>query len=119
MVFKVIVAGSRDFTDYQLLEQKLNYYFSKRKVQDILIISGMARGTDKLAVKYAIKNSVSHHPMPALWDMFGKRAGYLRNECMADMADALIAFWDGVSKGTKHMIDAALERGIPVRVVKI
>ncbi len=119
MLFKVIVAGSRDFTDYQLLEQKLNYYFSKRNVQDILIISGMARGADKLAVKYAMKNGVDHHPMPALWKMFGKRAGYLRNDHMLELADAVVAFWDGISKGTKHMIDSALEKGIPVRVVKI
>ncbi len=118
-MFKVIVAGSRDFTDYELLEQKLNFYFSKRDVQDILIISGMARGADKLAVKFAKKNNVDYHTMPALWNQFGNKAGYLRNECMADMADALVAFWDGISKGTKHMIDTAMSKGIPVRVVQI
>ena len=53
---------------------------------------------------------------PADWGGLGKRAGYLRNEQMADYADALIAVWDGKSKGTKHMIDSAASKGLIVKV---
>ena len=53
---------------------------------------------------------------PADWDKYGKRAGYLRNVQMAEYADALLAFWDGESRGTKNMIDEALSRGLKVGV---
>ena len=52
------------------------------------------------------------------WDKYGKKAGYLRNVEMAENANALIAFWDGKSKGTKHMIDIATERNLPIRVIR-
>ena len=55
---------------------------------------------------------------PAQWKKFGKRAGYRRNEQMAEVADALIAFWDGSSRGTKHMIDIMNEKNLLVRVVE-
>ena len=55
---------------------------------------------------------------PAQWNEFGKRAGYIRNEEMAKYADACVAFWDGESKGTKHMIDLANKHKIEVRVIK-
>ena len=45
-----------------------------------------------------------------LVDVHGKKAGYLRNVDMAEYADALVAFWDGKSKGTGHMIDIVLKR---------
>ena len=45
-------------------------------------------------------------------------AGPLRNEKMARVADALIAFWDGKSRGTKNMIDLANMKGISVRIVR-
>ena len=55
---------------------------------------------------------------PAQWDKYGKRAGYRRNEQMAEVADGLIAFWDGQSKGTKHMIDIMTEKNLPTKVVR-
>ena len=47
---------------------------------------------------------------PADWDLDGKSAGFKRNVKMAEYADALVAFWDGESKGTKHMIETAKEK---------
>jgi hypothetical protein len=55
---------------------------------------------------------------PADWDTFGKSAGYRRNEQMAEDADALVAFWDGESKGTAHMIDTMAAMDKPVRVIR-
>ena len=54
---------------------------------------------------------------PADWDKYGKAAGYKRNGEMARNADALIAFWDGKSRGTKHMIDLAKKYDLQARVV--
>ena len=55
---------------------------------------------------------------PADWENLGRGAGYVRNVQMAFYADALIAFWDGESRGTKHMIDIAKEKGLMVRVIQ-
>ena len=63
-------------------------------------------------------NNISLMCFPADWNKYGKRAGYIRNEQMAKEADALIAFWDGKSKGTKHMIDIARSKGLLIRVIR-
>lgn len=114
---KVIVAGSRDFNDYGLLEARLNHYFAN--LQHITIVSGAARGADQLGERYAeaYGHDISSHP--ADWDQHGKSAGYIRNEEMAKEADALVAFWDGNSRGTKHMIDLAKKYNLKLRVVLI
>jgi predicted Rossmann fold nucleotide-binding protein DprA/Smf involved in DNA uptake len=117
--FKVIIAGSRGFSNYKLLREKCNEYLrEKRKISNIIIVSGHARGADTLGEKYAQDEGFSLEIYPAQWDKFGKRAGYRRNEQMAEVADALIAFWDGSSRGTKHMIDIMNEKNLLVRVVE-
>jgi len=114
---KVIVAGSRDFNDYNLLKKKLDYYFQNKKPTEI--VSGTARGADKLGEKYASQNNINIKKFPANWDKHGNKAGYLRNKEMAEYADALVAFWDGNSKGTKHMIDLAEKNKLKVKIVKL
>lgn len=116
--FKVIVAGSRGFNNYKLLVQQCNRFLSeKRKDCNIIIISGGARGADKLGEKYAKDEGFDLEVYPAEWDKYGRSAGFRRNEKMGDIADAVIAFWDGKSHGTKHMIDIANDKGLLVRVV--
>jgi len=115
---QVIVAGSRSFTDYSLLERKLTHLFS-RCASSIGIVSGMARGADRLGERYAAQHGMRITRFPADWDRYGKSAGYRRNSEMAQFADALVAFWDGRSRGTGHMIDLAHEHGLRVRVVHI
>jgi len=110
---KVIVAGSRTFTDYELL--KLTCDNIKNKITEI--VSGGARGADKLGEQYAVESGFSIKQFPADWDRWGKSAGYKRNAEMAEYADALIAFWDGSSKGTKHMIDLAKKNNLKIKVV--
>ena len=110
---KVIVAGGRDFNDYIRLKQILDKL--KRPFE---VISGMARGADALAVRYATENNLTLHKFPADWDTHGKGAGFKRNAEMAEFADALIAFWDGKSRGTNHMIRTAEQKGLKVLVVK-
>ncbi len=114
-MFKVIVAGGRGFADYDLLKSKLDNLLVDRDLVEI--VSGTARGADKLGEFYAKRTQLAVALFPANWDLYGKSAGYRRNEEMAEYADALVAFWDGKSRGTKHMIDLANKSGIQVRVV--
>ena len=114
-MFKVIVAGGRDFSDYDLLKSKLDNLLVDR--DPVEIVSGTARGADKLGEFYAKRTQLAVALFPANWDLYGKSAGYRRNEEMAEYADALVAFWDGKSRGTMHMINLATSAGLQVRVV--
>jgi hypothetical protein len=117
--FKIIIAGSRGFNDYNLLSEKLNTLLkNKIKEYTIVVISGGARGADTLGEVWAAKNKHEFKRFPADWDKYGKKAGYIRNEQMANVADVLVAFWDGVSKGTSNMIDIMNKLNKPVRVVR-
>ena len=118
-IYKTIIAGGRDFMDYNLLKEKTDKILQEKKVtHKIVIISGCARGADTLGLRYASENTFDVEEYPADWNKYGKKAGYMRNVEMAENADALIAFWDGKSKGTKHMIDIATERNLPIRVIR-
>lgn len=117
--FKVIIAGSRGFSNYRLLKEQCNKYLrEKRKTCNIVVISGHARGADTLGEKYAKEEGFDLEIYPAQWDKYGKSAGFRRNEQMGNIADALIAFWDGKSHGTKHMIDIMNEKNLQVKVVE-
>lgn len=96
---KVIIAGGRDFHNYFIMENVLKQLHSIDEV-----VCGDAQGADTLGMRWAIYNNIPIWHMPALWDKYGKNAGFIRNAEMGEYADALIAFWDGKSKGTKHMI---------------
>ena len=112
---KIIVAGSRTFKDYTFLRERLDFYF-----QNItpVIVCGEARGADELGKRYAESHGFEVISMPADWEKYGKSAGYRRNEEMAKIADGLVAFWDGKSKGTKHMIDIMHKLNKNVRIVR-
>ena len=110
--FRLVVAGGRDFKDYPLMCKFLDSMLrAKAKTHAIVIVCGMARGADKLGEKYAYERGYQVQPHPANWEEHGKRAGYLRNEEMAKNSDATVAFWDGVSVGTKHMINITIKNG--------
>ena len=113
---KLIIAGSRTFTDYKKLCEVCD-----EKLQDqneIEIVSGAYyKGADKLGEQYAKERKYKLTKFPADWKRFGRAAGPKRNQKMANYADALIAFWDGESKGTKHMFDLAKCRGLEVKII--
>lgn len=113
---RVIIAGGRDFNDYELLKEKCDYYLQNLK--DIIIVEGEANGADLLGKRYGEEKGYKIEPYEANWDLHGKSAGYKRNEEMAKIGDILIAFWDGSSRGTKHMIDLATKYGLKVKVVR-
>lgn len=117
--FRVIVAGGRHYEDYGTTREVLDYYLhEKLKTHAVIVISGGARGADALGERYAEERGLACERFPADWDAYGKSAGYRRNVQMAEVADVLVAFWNGSSRGTKHMIDIAGERGLPTRVVR-
>lgn len=113
---KIIIAGSRSFDNYSVLEEYCDQVIDSLKEVGIIIVSGTAKGADKLGERYAKNKGFKIAPFPADWDKFGKSAGYKRNEQMALYSDVLIAFWDGSSKGTKHMIDLAKKHNLKVFV---
>ncbi len=107
---RVVIAGCRDFCDYPHARKILDVYLRKlRKKHRIIILSGGARGADALGERYASENGFAIERYPADWDSFGKSAGPRRNMQMAQACDYVICFWDGVSRGTKSMIEYALE----------
>ncbi len=111
---KIIIAGGRDFDDYGRLYTVMGEYDHYH----VELVCGMAKGADALGLEWAQLNHVDVAKFPADWDTHGKSAGYIRNSEMADYADVLVAFWDGTSKGTKHMIDLALGKGLEVHVYR-
>lgn len=113
---KVIIAGGRDFDNYDLLCRKADKILSRQS--GIEIVSGTAKGADKLGERYAEERQYPVKRFIPDWNFFGKKAGFIRNEEMAEYADALIAFWNGESKGTRHMIDIATNVGLLIRVIK-
>ncbi len=117
--FKVVVAGGRDFGNYMLLKESLDVLLARKVANGtkVIIISGMARGADSLGEKYAKEKGYEVSYFPAKWNTYGRSAGYKRNIEMAQNADAVVAFWDGQSRGTKHMIDTASAYELPVRVI--
>lgn len=117
-IFKVVVAGGRDFTNYNLLKEKVDNILSQKKLtHKILILSGKSIGADCLGEIYALENNLEILSYPANWGKFGKKAGVKRNAEMINDADALIAFWNGNSQGTKYMIDIATKKGKMIRVI--
>lgn len=109
---KVIIAGSRSITNFKLVSEILdaNYSYISEVVCD------GARGVDNLGKLWAENNNIPIRLFPADWNTFGKSAGYKRNVEMAKYADALILIWDGVSKGSNHMLNIATEYKLRKRV---
>lgn len=103
---KLLIAGTRTFTDYMLLKESVcNYIRHINPIDITMIISGGANGADRLGELFAFKNKIPLKIFNADWKTHGKSAGPIRNALMAEYCDNAIIFWDGESKGTKNMID--------------
>ena len=113
----MIIAGCREGFVYYTVEQAFLAATQRIGVSAIReIVSGTARGVDTHGEAVAAKYGIPVIKFPADWDRYGRSAGYKRNEKMAEYADALLACWDGKSKGTKHMVDLAKKHGLKVFV---
>ena len=116
---RVVIAGGRGFSDYTRLCSLMNSYPNEIEC----VVSGGARGGDKLGAKWAKLRNIEVKEFIPDWDGLGKRAGFVRNAEMADYANeddrgVLVCFWNETSKGTKHMIDYCTKKGMEVHVFK-
>ena len=110
---RVIVCGSRKWRDRDAITNRL-----ADLPGDSVIVHGNAAGADRIAHQEGQKLGLLVEPHPADWETHGKSAGPIRNREMARLgADLCIAFWDGSSVGTGHMMKTAREAGIPVEVL--
>lgn len=109
---KVIVAGCRDFHDYDFVVKAIED--SGFEIAEL--VSGGAKGVDALGEKWARENDVPVKVFAADWSRFGRCAGPMRNGKMAGYASALVAVWDGTSPGTKSMIHLAEQWCLKVHV---
>ena len=122
---RLIIAGGRDFNDLPLVKISMAAFCNEHFAapNQITIISGMCRGADILGCDWARTMGSEIVKMPAWWrgednnGPYNKAAGYQRNERMARDATHLIAFWDGKSKGTGHMIDLGVQYNLKTKVV--
>lgn len=112
---RVIIAGGRDIHDYNLITEAIE----ECQFPIATVVSGGAKGVDALGEKYAIETNKTLHIYEADWERHGRAAGPIRNRKMAENADALIAIWDGKSRGTKNMIETATKLGLLVYVKRI
>lgn len=108
---KLIIAGGREFNNYRFLCVAIEDFFSIDPT-NIEIISGGSTGADSLGERFARENNYPIKIFPALWQLYGRSAGAIRNKQMAEYATDCICFWDGESRGTKMMIELAKEHGI-------
>ncbi len=115
---KLIVAGGRDFTDEDTMRSVIIELAQSDVIdEEVELVCGMARGADLLAYHLWKHAGNIIHEFPADWTgSHGKGAGFARNRDMAEFADALVAFWDGQSRGTKHMIETMRRMNKPVHV---
>lgn len=115
--FRVVVAGSRNFDDYDRLSAELDKFLAGKT--NITIVSGTARGADRMGEQYAKEHGLKIERFPAEWGKYHKGAGPIRNMKMVESADAVVAFWDNTSSGTRNIIDCARECNKIYRVINI
>lgn len=130
---KILITGSRGFNDYEHLARVLDSFIE----YDDIIVSGGARGADKLAIKYAKKNNLKYKVFYADWgnlnvpncskrinsrgEKYNALAGYNRNQEMLNYIkdnkkNIVCAFWDGSSYGTRDMIEISRKAGLKVKI---
>ena len=99
---QLLIAGGRDFDDYELLCSVVDRYRGEHRVKRI--VSGGAGGADRLGERYAKRHHLPILRIKPEWDRHGRAAGILRNQDLVDAADHVICFWDEKSKGTQDTI---------------
>lgn len=109
---KLAIVGSRSFEDYDAMCSILVPFHITE------IISGGARGADRLAERYAQEHDIELTVIPAEWEKSGKAAGPIRNKVMVSMCDGAVCFWDGLSKGTRNTMQLCWKAGKPLMIVR-
>lgn len=116
---RVLIAGSRGYTDYGEACRHINKCLESVSDSDIIIISGGAYGADKLGERYAAENGYKIEKHLPDWKRYGRSAGIIRNREMMIEADLVICFWDGESRGRRSMVEFSKRLGKKLRVIKV
>ena len=111
---RLAVVGTRDYHDYSRFKNTLD---TMEKIS--VLISGGAKGADSLAEVYAKEKNIELKRLVPDWSKYGRAAGMIRNKDIIAEAEYVVAFWDGKSKGTKHSIELAKKKGVPILVVNV
>jgi predicted Rossmann fold nucleotide-binding protein DprA/Smf involved in DNA uptake len=114
---KCVICGSREVTSYEVVKQAIK----ESGFEITEVVSGTARGVDRLGEKWAEENNIPITRMPANWDLHGKSAGYIRNKDMVlyvGSEGCVIAVWNG-SSGTQHTINLAKEHNVKLFVKRV
>lgn len=123
---KVVITGSRGWIEETKVYEQLDKLLDLVDIEGtgpLEVIEGDARGADRISGLWAKQRisegrNIVHTCMPAQWNKYGKSAGFIRNGEMLELnPDIVLAFWDGQSRGTKHTIDLATQRGFAVKVI--
>lgn len=112
---RTIIAGCRNITDPAILAKAVTACPWKIT----FVVNGGAAGVDTLAVQWAAQQGIMSLTYSADWSTHGKAAGPIRNRAMARDAAALLAIWDGKSRGTANMIEEAKARGLKVCIFRV
>lgn len=117
--YKLIIAGGRKFDNHSLMFEHTDEWFKNHDpdLTNTVILSGAAKGADRMAIELAYANDIPVQLHPANWDKYGKLAGFKRNEKMIQEGTHLLAFWDGKSRGTRDIINRAQVYGVPHIVI--
>lgn len=113
---KIAIIGGRTFTDYNFAENEINKIINHNDIS--CVISGGARGADKIAEKYAILYNIPTEIIIPDWSI-GRHAGFIRNSDIVNKSDIIIAFWNGISKGTLDSIKKAKKANKEMYIIDI
>lgn len=119
--FFCVIVGTRTYQDYQEFKFIVDHMLPQNEDLHIVIVSGGAKGADELAERYAKEKQYELIIFKANWELDGKSAGYLRNERMhkyiaRKRKRGVIAFWDGLSRGTEHSLRLSKKYENPIKV---
>ena len=112
---KTIIAGSRDFNNYDMLKECINQ--SLFEITEV--VCGGAKGVDDLGLKWAMDNNKNLKIFMADWKVYGKSAGPIRNKQMADYCDQAIIICNNKSSGAMNMIDNMVKNKKPHFIVHL
>ena len=111
---KAAIIGSRSFDNYNLVCETLSEYEN----QITLMVSGGAKGADKLGEKWAKEKNKEVLIFYPEWEKYGKSAGFRRNKDIIENSDIVFAFWDGQSKGTQSSIELSKKLNKELKIIK-
>lgn len=132
----VVVFGSRKFNDVELFGACVEGFVLDNHLtpEDTVFVSGMAKGPDLFIVDWAKKHGWRWHECPADWGnlevagaiektgphgKYNARAGFMRNQEMANVSSHGLGFWDGKTSGTRDMVERCNEQNLILRIIRI